>query len=79
MVDALGTWCPVPVHLIARAAATCRPGDLIDLLADDPLIAVDLPAWCHTAGHELVGLVHEDDEYRGRVRIGGHPHQEDDR
>lgn len=72
-VDALGTWCPVPVYLIDRAARAAAPGDLIELLADDPLIEVDLPAWCHRRGHTLIGLERHGDEYVARVRVGGAP------
>ncbi len=67
-VDALGTWCPVPIHLIDRAIATVASGDDVVLLADDPLIQVDLPAWCHDTGHELVALTHDAGGYRAVVR-----------
>jgi len=67
-VDALGTWCPVPIHLISRAIVTVDPGDPVALLADDPMIEVDLPAWCHDSGHQLVELCHEAGGYRGIVR-----------
>lgn len=70
IVDALGTWCPVPIHLIARAAARAAPGDVIELLADDPLIAVDLPAWCHASGNELIGLRRDGDGWVGHVAVG---------
>jgi cysteine desulfurase len=68
-VDALGTWCPVPIHLIGRAARSARPGDEIRLLADDPLIEVDLPAWCHTTGHALLALDRGEGGYVARVRV----------
>ncbi|MGD9571988.1 MAG: sulfurtransferase TusA family protein [Thermoleophilia bacterium] len=75
VVDALGTWCPVPIHLVARAAARAGDGDVIELLADDPLIAVDLPAWCHAGGHELTALREEDGSWVGvvTIRSGGPP------
>ena len=69
VVDALGTWCPVPIHLIARAAAGAAPGDVIELMADDPLIEVDLPAWCHSSGHELTGLRRDDEEWIATVTV----------
>lgn len=68
IVDALGTWCPVPIHLIDRAIATSGAGDEVMLLADDPLIEVDLPAWCHDTGHELVALTRDAGGYRAVVR-----------
>lgn len=77
VVDALGTWCPVPIHLVARAARGSAPGDVIELLADDPLIEVDLPAWCHASGNELVELRREGGDYVARVVVtrgrGGAP------
>jgi len=72
IVDALGTWCPVPIHLIDRAARRARPGEVIELLADDPLIEVDLPAWCHSSGNDLLELRREGDEYVGRVEVASH-------
>jgi tRNA 2-thiouridine synthesizing protein A len=69
VVDALGTWCPVPIHLIDRAARRATPGDVIELIADDPLIEVDLPAWCHRSGNELLELRRDGDDYVGRVGV----------
>ena len=69
-MDALGTYCPVPVKLLARVLGRVLPGDGVVLLADDPLIEVDLPAWCHKEGHDLDSLAHEDGAYRARVRRG---------
>lgn len=67
IVDALGTWCPVPIHLLGVAIATVPVGAEVALLADDPLIEVDLPAWCHDTGHELVSLTNGPDGYRAVV------------
>jgi len=69
VVDALGTWCPVPIHLIDRAARRSEPGEVIELLADDPLIEVDLPAWCHSSGNELLELRRDGEGYLGRVGV----------
>lgn len=60
VVDALGTWCPVPIYLVDRAARRGAAGDTLELLASDPLIEVDLPAWCHASGHRLVELRRDD-------------------
>ena len=69
IVNALGTWCPVPIHLVDRAARGAAPGDVIELLADDPLIEVDLPAWCHRSGNDMLELRRDGEGYVGRVRI----------
>ena len=69
IVDALGTWCPVPIHLIDRAARRSTPGAVIELLADDPLIEVDLPAWCHSSGNALLELRRDGDVWVGVVAV----------
>ncbi len=68
VVDALGTWCPVPIRLLADRMGTLDHGDEVLLLADDPLIEIDLPAWCHESGHELVRLTVTGAEWHGVVR-----------
>lgn len=68
LVDALGTFCPVPVRLLARTLASAPPGTTVTLLADDPLVEVDVPAWCHTSGATLHALARGvDGTYRIRV------------
>jgi TusA-related sulfurtransferase len=69
VVDALGTWCPVPIYLIDRACRRASAGDVVELLADDPLIEVDLPAWCHRSGNELLELTRRGGDYVGRVGV----------
>lgn len=69
VVDATGTWCPVPIRLAARALDPRGTTPEIVLLADDPLITVDLPAWCGAEGVELVSLVEEaDGVFRAQLR-----------
>ena len=68
VVDALGTWCPVPIHLIDRAIRQAAPGEVVELLADDPLIEVDLPAWCHHLAASCSSCA-GGDSYVGRVGV----------
>lgn len=55
-VDALGLKCPLPVLLARRALAAASPGTLITVHADDPLAKIDLPAFCNSEGHALLGI-----------------------
>lgn len=70
VVDALGTYCPVPVRLLERALRRIPVGATAILLADDPLVEIDLTAWCHKHGHELLSLARDAEEYRAEVRRG---------
>jgi tRNA 2-thiouridine synthesizing protein A len=68
VVDALGTYCPVPIRLLERALVGIPVGSTAILLADDPLVEIDLVAWCHAKRHELLSLLKDDGEYRAEVR-----------
>lgn len=70
VVDALGAHCPVPVRLLGRALGRVAPGEVVELLADDPLIEVDLPAWCHARGHPLLQMEAHAGRWRALVRRG---------
>ncbi|ATB32573.1 sulfurtransferase TusA family protein [Melittangium boletus] len=59
-VDASGTWCPVPILEIAKAVRRLAPGALVELVATDPGVARDLPAWCEATGHQLLSLERRD-------------------
>ena len=69
-IDARGLQCPLPVIRLSQAAARLEVGTLLEIVADDPAFAVDVRAWCHMTGHELVSLVAEEtDAHRARIRI----------
>ncbi|MSO44837.1 MAG: sulfurtransferase TusA family protein [Thermoleophilia bacterium] len=70
VVDALGTWCPVPVTMAQRATREMRPGQVLHVLADDPMVFLDLPAWCHDQGHEVLQMDQERHIIRTRIRVG---------
>ena len=56
-VDARGTWCPEPLLRLQRAAANTAPGIVIALVADDPGVELDVPAWCISSGNEYLGTL----------------------
>lgn len=64
-LDVLGLFCPLPVLLAAREMQKLYPGDLLEVVGDDPAIREDMPDWCERAGHRLVEMV---DEEEGRIR-----------
>jgi len=69
-VDALGTWCPVPVTMAREAIAAMAPGEVLEVLADDPMVFLDLPAWCHDAGHEVLSMEQRRDVITSLIRVG---------
>jgi len=69
-VDARGTWCPTPILRLAQAARSAVTEEALELLATDPAVRSDLPAWCAATGHELVSLEEQPGGlWRGVVRL----------
>jgi tRNA 2-thiouridine synthesizing protein A len=55
-LDVIGLLCPVPVLRTARVVATMRAGALLEVVGSDPLMRLDLAAWCAREGHEVVAM-----------------------
>jgi tRNA 2-thiouridine synthesizing protein A len=53
-LDCLGLKCPLPVVHLARRITEIEPGQVIEVLADDPAAAADIAAWCRMRGQDLV-------------------------
>ena len=71
VLDVRGLLCPVPVLRTAARVATLAPGAILRVVGDDPLLRVDLAAWCAREGHELLAADAEGGEVRCRLRVGG--------
>jgi TusA-related sulfurtransferase len=46
--------CPRPIIELARRIGDVGPGEVVELLADDPAAAPDLAAWCRMRGQQLL-------------------------
>ncbi|MFW5878389.1 MAG: sulfurtransferase TusA family protein [Myxococcota bacterium] len=68
VVDVMGEFCPRPVMEIARAIKEIELGEVVLLLATDPGVRLDMPAWCKAMGHELVSIAPAGEAVEVRVR-----------
>lgn len=57
VLDCVGRPCPVPVIELARALPGVAVGAVIEVRADDPAAALDIPAWCRMRGQTYLGTV----------------------
>ncbi|MCP9440052.1 MAG: sulfurtransferase TusA family protein [Nitrospira sp.] len=55
-LDTLGYFCPMPIILTSKKIKELAVGQVLEVLSDDEGIKKDMPAWCETTGHELVGM-----------------------
>jgi tRNA 2-thiouridine synthesizing protein A len=68
VIDTVGLYCPVPIIKTAERIKTMAAGRTLEILSDDRVILIDMPAWCRSSGHEYLGHRHEGGEYRLFVR-----------
>ena len=53
-LDARGLLCPLPVLKARKRLQALGSGTILRMLADDPAAIIDVPHFCHEAGHDLV-------------------------
>jgi len=69
-LDVTGLRCPVPVIRAGRALRSLAPGDVLEIIATDPLAELDLRHFCAEAGHEVLTVVAAADQWVFTVRRG---------
>ena len=67
-LDTFGLLCPVPIIKTASAIREISVGEVLEVLADDPQILEDMPAWCASNGHALLDTMEENEEFKLYVR-----------
>ena len=71
-LDARGLLCPLPVLKARKRLQALAPGEVLEVLADDPAAVVDMPHFCAEQGHELIGQEPGDaGSVLYRIRKGG--------
>ncbi|MFN3643876.1 MAG: sulfurtransferase TusA family protein [Gemmobacter sp.] len=54
-IDAVHLLCPLPVLRARKALLAMAPGQVLRVLATDPMAAIDLPHFAAEAGHAFLG------------------------
>ena len=53
-LDCRGLYCPLPVLRTERALAGLAPGDVLRVVATDPVAELDMAVFSQRSGHELL-------------------------
>ena len=61
-LDARGLLCPLPVIRTQDKVKGLPSGTVIEIVATDPGVMQDIPAWCRVHGHELLSITDDDEE-----------------
>ena len=63
-LNLLGVLCPIPVHETRRAMDNCSPGQMLEIICDDPETLHDIPALCDRLGAEIRSVAEDSGEIR---------------
>jgi tRNA 2-thiouridine synthesizing protein A len=63
--------CPMPVIRAQDAIATMRGGERLRVVATDPGVKNDIPAWCRINGHKVESMDEQDDEITITIEVEG--------
>ncbi len=69
-IDARRLLCPLPVIRTQNAVRKLQKGDELLVIATDPGVMQDIPAWCRVHGHQVLSAVKYELEFHIRVLVG---------
>lgn len=67
-LDCIGLYCPMPIVKTAAKIKQMKIGEVLEVLADDVGIKMDIPAWVKATGQEYLGLTEDGDEIKVYVK-----------
>lgn len=70
-LDLLGLKCPLPALKTRKALKTRAPGDVLVVIANDPLAEIDIPNLCRETGDRLEKAHREADRLVFRIVKAG--------
>lgn len=62
--------CPIPVIRTQNRIRTMSPGQQLVVIATDPGVRNDIPAWCRMFGHQVELISEQEREIRIVIRVG---------
>ena len=54
ILDVSGLLCPLPVLKARKRLETLAPGNVLKVIATDPMSAIEMPHFCNEQGHTLL-------------------------
>jgi tRNA 2-thiouridine synthesizing protein A len=55
-IDCTGLFCPMPIVKTREAIKQLAPGQLLEMLSDDPASEPDMKSWAQITGHDLISI-----------------------
>ena len=71
ILDCVGLYCPMPIIETAKKIKTLKPGQVLEILADDKGIEQDMPSWCRQTRNECLGVEEDKGTFHVFVKKSG--------
>ena len=70
-IDCTGLFCPMPIVKTREALRDMAPGQVLEMLSDDPASDADMKSWAQRSRNELIGVSRDGAVHRFLVRKSG--------
>jgi tRNA 2-thiouridine synthesizing protein A len=67
-LDVCGECCPYPLLLTKKKVEALRSGEILHIVADDPVAPQNIDGWAKKAGHKLLAVKQDGKIYNVYVR-----------
>lgn len=67
-LDVRGKVCPLPLFYTKRKISEMKPGEEIEIIADDLTAKETIPKWSKLHNHEIVSMENEGKNFRIIIR-----------
>ena len=64
LLDCYGLFCPEPLFQTREKLEQLGPGEILEVLADDPASDEDIKRFCNRSGHKLLKFENKNGEFR---------------
>ncbi|HEX7576057.1 MAG TPA: sulfurtransferase TusA family protein [Candidatus Methanoperedens sp.] len=68
ILDVRGECCPYPLILTKKKVEALKSGEILHIVADDPVAPQNIDAWAKKAGHKLLAVKQDGKIYNVFVR-----------
>lgn len=67
-LDCMELMCPMPIYKTAQKIKELKSGEVLEVIASDKGIKLDMPSWCRMTGNECLGIEEKDGEFHVFVK-----------
>tara|TARA_B100000900_G_C20532900_1_gene697095 strand:- start:218 stop:445 length:228 start_codon:yes stop_codon:yes gene_type:complete len=69
IIDVSGYNCPIPILKIKKEIKTLEKGEILSIIATDPMIKIDLPTFCYQENCKLISMADIEKTIRCEIQI----------